>query len=101
MIDTNALPPAPDETALRLGRLRRLRAEMARLEFAALVLTDPHNVRYATGARNMMPFVLRNPARYVFVPLEGPVVLFEFAGCEHLEQDNPTIDEIRVATTVS
>ena len=96
-----ALPPAPDETALRLGRLARLRAEMARLDYAALVLTDPHNVRYATGARNMMPFVLRNPARYVFVPLEGPVVLFEFAGCEHLERDNPAIDEIRVATTVS
>ena len=69
--------------------------------FAALVLTDPHNVRYATGARNMMPFVLRNPARYVFVPLEGPVVLFEFAGCEHLERDNPAIDDIRVSTTVS
>ena len=95
------LPPAPDETALRLGRLARLRAEMARLDYAALVLTDPHNVRYATGARNMMPFVLRNPARYVFVPLEGPVVLFEFAGCEHLERDNPAIDDIRVSTTVS
>ena len=95
------VPPAPDETALRLGRLRRLRAEMAPMDFAALVLTDPHNVRYATGARNMMPFLLRNPARYVFVPLEGPVVLFEFAGCEHLERDNPAIDEIRVSTTVS
>ena len=97
----STVPPAPDETALRRGRLARLRAEMARQDYAALVLTDPHNVRYATGARNMLPFVLRNPARYVFVPLEGPVVLFEFAGCEHLEQDNPTIDEIRVSTTVS
>ncbi len=96
-----SVPSAPDETALRLGRLRRLRAEMARLSYAALVLTDPHNVRYATGARNMMPFLLRNPARYVFVPLEGPVVLFEFAGCEHMERDNPAIDEVRVATTVS
>ena len=95
------MPPAPDETALRLGRLARLRTEMARFDFAALVLTDPHNVRYATGARNMMPFLLRNPARYVFVPLEGPVVLFEFAGCEHLERDNPAIDEVRVSTTVS
>ena len=95
------VPPPPDETALRLGRLKRLRTEMARMDFAALVLTDPHNVRYATGARNMMPFLLRNPARYVFVPQEGPVVLFEFAGCEHLERDNPAIDEIRVATTVS
>ena len=97
----STVPPAPDETALRLGRLARRRAEMARQDFAALVLTDPHNVRYATGARNMLPFVLRNPARYVFVPQAGPVVLFEFAGCEHLERDNPAIDEIRVSTTVS
>ena len=101
MIETHAVPPAPDEAALRLGRLARLRAVMAQFDAAALVLTDPHNVRYATGARNMMPFLLRNPARYVFVPLEGPVVLFEFAGCEHMERGNPTIDEIRVATTVS
>ncbi len=94
-------PPAPDETALRFGRLRRLREEMARWGYPALVLFDAHNVRYATGARNMIPFILRNPARYVFVPLEGPVVLFEFEGCEHLEAANPTIDEIRPATTVS
>ncbi|SMF07869.1 Xaa-Pro aminopeptidase [Tistlia consotensis] len=94
-------PPAPDETALRLGRLARLRQEMARYGYPAVVLTDPHNVRYASGARNMTPFLLRNPARYLFVPLEGPVTLFEFEGCEHLEAGNPAIDEIRVATTVS
>jgi Xaa-Pro dipeptidase len=58
-------------------------------------------VRYATGARNMLPFTLRNPARYVFVPLEGPVVLFEFEGCEHLEAGNPVVDEVRPAKTVS
>lgn len=94
-------PPAPDETALRLGRLARLRGEMRRYEYPAVVLHDPHNVRYATGARNMLPFLLRNPARYVFVPLEGPVVLFEFEGCEHLERYNPTLDEIRPSKTVS
>jgi Xaa-Pro aminopeptidase len=94
-------PPAPDETALRRGRLRRLREEMARFGYPAVVLFDPHNVRYASGARNMTPFLLRNPARYLFVPLEGPLTLFEFAGCAHLEADNPMIDEIRPATTVS
>lgn len=94
-------PPPPDEATLRRGRLKRLREEMARYGYPAVVLFDPHNVRYASGARNMTPFLLRNPARYLFVPLEGPVTLFEFEGCEHLEADNPTIDEIRVATTVS
>ena len=96
-----AVPPPPEETALRRGRLARLREEMRRYDYPAVVLHDPHNVRYATGARNMIPFLLRNPARYVFVPLEGPVVLFEFEGCAHLEAENPTIDEIRPAKTVS
>jgi len=94
-------PPAPDETALRFGRLARLREEMARADTPAVVLFDPHNVRYATGARNMLPYQLRNPARYIFVPLEGPVTLFEFEGAEHLEADNPTIDEIRPAHFVA
>ena len=94
-------PPAPDEKALRLGRLARLRAAMKSFDVPAVVLHDPHNVRYATGARNMIPFLLRNPARYIFVPQEGPVVLFEFEGCEHLEKDNPAIDEIRFSKTVS
>lgn len=94
-------PPAPDETRLRLGRLARLRAEMARQGQDAVLLFDAHSVRYASGARNMIPFMLRNPARYLFVPQQGAVVLFEFEGAAHLERDNPAIDEIRPATTVS
>lgn len=94
-------PAAPDEKRLRLGRLARLRRTMKTFDVPAVVLHDPHNLRYATGARNMIPFLLRNPARYVFVPQEGPVMLFEFEGCEHLEKDNPAIDEIRISKTVS
>lgn len=74
---------------------------MSRQGQDAVLLFDAHNVRYASGARNMIPFMLRNPARYLFVPLEGAVVLFEFEGAAHLERSNPTIDEIRPATTVS
>lgn len=94
-------PPAPDELDLRQGRLARLREEMARYNYPALVLHDPHNVRYATGARNMLPYILRNPARYVFVPITGPIVLFEFKGCDHLEAGNALIDEVRPAKTVA
>ncbi len=49
----------------------------------------------------MQVFTSRNPARYLFVPLDGPVILYEFAGCEHLAQHLDTIDEIRPATTAS
>lgn len=90
-----------DTPALRRGRLERLRDEMARWDVAACVLVDPVDVRYATGSRNMQVFCSRNPARYAFVPLSGPVVLFEFAGCEHLAAGLETIDEVRPAVTAS
>ena len=48
---------------LRLGRLARLRAELVKRDFAACILVDPVNIRYASGARNMQVFHLRNPAR--------------------------------------
>lgn len=86
---------------MRKGRLARVRAEMIRRDIGAVVLVDPVNVRYATDTRNMQIFSARNPARYVFIAAEGPVVLFEFAGCEHLGRCVETIDEVRVATTVS
>jgi Xaa-Pro aminopeptidase len=86
---------------VRRGRLRRLRSQMERTGIDAVVLVDPVNVRYATGTRNMQVFCARNPARYVFVPVQGPVVLFEFAGCAHLAAGVETVDEIRIATTAS
>lgn len=90
-----------DERKLRLGRLARVREQLKRRDLAACVLLDPVNIRYATGARNMQVFHLRNPARYLFVPAEGPVVLFEFPGCHHLAAGLETIDEVRPAITVS
>jgi len=90
-----------DTPSLRLGRLNRLRQEMAARDLAACILLDPINVRYATGARNMQVFMSRNPARYAFVPREGPVILFEFTGAHHLAEGLETVQEVRPATTVS
>lgn len=67
----------------------------------ACILFDPVNIRYATGARNMQVFHQRNPSRYLFLPVEGPVVLFEFPGAHHLASNLSTIDEVRPATTAS
>jgi Xaa-Pro dipeptidase len=95
--------PAPmhqvDLARLRTGRLAKLRAELARRDMAAMVLYDPINIRYATDASNMQVWCLHNPARYAFVATEGPVVLFEFKGCEPLFADFPTIDEVRPASS--
>ena len=86
-----------DERKIRTYRLGRVRDELAERGYAAIVLTDPINIRYATGTRNMQVWTLHNAARYAFVPLEGPVVLFDFNNCEHLSADIETINEVRHA----
>jgi Xaa-Pro dipeptidase len=78
-----------------------VREQMAAHSLDACVLLDPVNIRYATGARNMQVFHSRNPARYLFVPLSGPVILHEFVGCAHLAEGLETIDDIRPAITAS
>lgn len=87
-----------DQRRLRRYRLERIRRELRARDLAGAVFVDAINVRYATGSRNMQIWTLRNPARYVFVPSEGPVVMFEFSGCDHLIRHIETIDEIRPAT---
>ncbi|MDR5859913.1 aminopeptidase P family protein [Halomonas eurihalina] len=94
-------PSADEIPRILLDRLGRVRAELAKRDITAAVLFDPAHVRYATGSRNMQVYSSRNPARYAFVPTEGPVVLFEFSGCEHLASHLPTVDEIRPAKAIS
>lgn len=90
-------PPAPDERALDLERLARLRAELKARDCAAGVFYDPTNIRYASGTSNMQVYGLHNPCRYVFVAAEGPLVLFEFSSCEHLSAGKAAVDEVRKA----
>lgn len=91
-----------DIESVRRYRLERTRTEMQRYGVDCCVLTDPVNVRYVTDSRNMQIFTARNgPSRYLFVPLDGPVILWEFTGCSHLVAGLSTIDEVREATTAS
>jgi len=87
-----------DLEALRAWRLRRLRDELKARDYAGALLYDPINIRYACDARNMQVWCLHNAVRYVFVPAEGPVVLFDFHNCAHLSADNAVIAEVRPAT---
>lgn len=88
-----------DMRRLRAYRLARVREQLVRHDCGACVLFDPINIRYATDSRNMSVWCLHNPARYCFVPAEGPVVLFEFQRCEHLVAGLEGIDEVRPATS--
>lgn len=90
-----------DEHRLADERLRRLRVVMAERNIPALLTADPINIAYASGARNMTVFGMMGPSRFVLVLTDGPVVLFEFAGCEHLAVALPTVDEIRTAPSVT
>lgn len=90
-----------DLPAVRRYRLGRVRAEMARRDIAAVILSDPVNIRYATGTRNMQVFSMRNaPSRYLLLTADRSI-LFEFTGCLHLGEGFETVDELRPARTAS
>ncbi|MGM0584433.1 MAG: M24 family metallopeptidase [Pseudomonadota bacterium] len=100
-LDRDPAPGEIDEPAVRAHRLARLRAQMEAHGMAAVLLFDAVNIRYACGARNMQVFTSRNsPARYLLVT-PSRVILWDFAGCEHLSAHLETIDEIRPAHTAS
>jgi len=100
----SARDPEPGEATIarvRATRLARVREQLAAHDVGACVLFDPTHLRYACGSRNMQVYSARNPARYLFVPATGPVVLFEWEGCEHLSAGLGTVDEVRPATAIS
>lgn len=84
---------------LEAGRLARLRQSLDRAECDAGLFYDPTNIRYATGTSNMQVYSLHNPCRYVYVPTNGPVVLFDFKGCAHLSDQHLGVNEVRDATS--
>ena len=86
--------PAVIDSARRY-RLARLRQQLQRHDCAAALLYDPVNIRYALDAANMQLWTLHNAYRYALIFAEGPAILFEFNGCEHLCRGLPGIDEIR------
>jgi Xaa-Pro aminopeptidase len=91
--------PAPDLPAMRRYRLERIRAELRRHDYAGALLYDPVNIRYATDSTNMQVWVAHNATRYCFVATDGPVILFDYHGCEHLSDHAGMADEIRPAVS--
>lgn len=85
----------PDVRAMRAWRLARVRAQLAARDYAAILVADPINTRYATDSTNMQVWCLHNPARYAFVATDGPVVVFDFHGSAHLSAHLDLVDEVR------
>ena len=92
---TDSEPLSVDAPKLRSQRLARLRGMMREKQYAAVLLFDPNNQRYATGSRNMFGYFLRNSTRYFFVPTEGPIILFEYPQSAHVSTRLETVQEAR------
>ncbi len=85
MIST-PLPPIGAQ-GVRRHRLLRTREQLRAFGIDAAVLFDPLNLRYATGCRNMQVWSSHHMCRYVFVPVSGPITLFDYGGALHLSKD--------------
>ena len=84
---------------LRTYRLDRVKKELEKNNLEACILFDPVNVRYALDTVNMSVYNMHNLTRYCFVPVNGPIILYEYFNCEKLSEGLNLIDEIRPAIT--
>jgi len=84
---------------LRSYRLDRVKKELEKNNLEACILFDPVNIRYALDTVNMSVYNMHNLTRYCFIPVYGPVVLYEYFNCEILSKHLNLIDEIRPAIT--
>jgi Xaa-Pro aminopeptidase len=83
-----------DLAKMRRYRQDRVRAELRARDLAACVLTSPLSIRYACGARNGALFQTHIPSAYLFLPAEGPVVLFDTGAARLTGVGLETVDEV-------
>ena len=84
---------------LRSYRLDRVKKELEKNNLEACILFDPVNVRYALDTVNMSVYNMHNLTRYCFIPVNGPIILYEYFNCEKLSDHLNLINEIRPAIT--
>ena len=87
--------PSIDLAKMRAYRLARIREQLAARDYAACVLFSPYSIRYATGVRNCAIYQTHILSGYLFVPAEGPVVLFDSHPGLTTGAQLGTIDELR------
>ena len=92
LTDTEAMLDVPRMRAYRRNRIR----EQLRLEgIGAVILTGTLSIRYAVGVRNCALFQTHIPVGYLFMPAEGPVILFDSEPGRATGRQLETIDEVR------
>lgn len=78
---------AVDLATLRRDRLVKLQRAMRDHDVPALLLTNPVNIRFATGVSVMPIWTAINFARYALVPQEGDPVVFEYGKSLFIAQE--------------
>lgn len=77
---------------------------MRQMDVGLLFTADPISIAYATGVRNMTVFSQMGASRFLLFAADGPSVLWEFAGAEHLAGAalaEALVDEVRAAPGVT
>ena len=87
-----------DVKRLHAYRIERVQAELTAAGIGAILLFDPINIRYATGARNMMLWKAHSWGRYAFLPARGGAVIFDAPGSLHQNTALETVSESRPST---
>ncbi|MEY3124779.1 MAG: hypothetical protein RLZZ573_1299 [Pseudomonadota bacterium] len=100
-VSTHDCSLAPLNEDLLSSRQKRLREVMRRRGIPAVLTADPINIIYGCGARNMTIFGMMGPSRFLLLFADGPSILFEFAGSEHLANALATVDEVRPAPGIT
>ncbi len=91
-VDTEGMIDVP---RMRRYRQNRLREQVVKQGFDAIILVEPLSIRYATGVRNCALFQMHIQAGYLFIPAEGPVIHFDNAPGHTSGSQLETIDENR------
>ncbi len=87
----------PDLASIRDHRLARVRRQLELHGYDGILVMDPLNIRYVTDTTNMQVWVMHNAARYAFLAADGPIILWDYTGCEFLAGPNPHVFEVRPA----
>ncbi|MEY4631455.1 MAG: hypothetical protein RIQ81_1575 [Pseudomonadota bacterium] len=73
-----------DYRSLHRARMRKVQKAMREHDIPAILLTNPVNIRFATGVSVMPIWTAINFARYALVPQEGDPVIFEYGKSLHV-----------------
>ena len=89
----------PDLARMRHDRWQRLTQALVKRDYAALLMFDPLNIRYATDTTNMQVWNTHNPFRACLLCADGHMVMWEYKNAPFLVTFNPLVRELRSGAT--